>query len=203
MTNRHDHNPDNVAVLLRTADDAIPPPVMKAGLAGRVLARVSRRRRRRRIAAATVLGITAVVGAFLMNAMRARDAESMTRVVVVAPPTAEPDPVRLGAALEEARAEAAERLAIAHRLIALERSRRQHALSHTLGLTPFDSQTFVSPRAEAALTLVSLADRLRDRLDRPDDALATYRRAAELFPDTPSAAVARQRMGELQSQPKT
>ena len=106
---------------------------------------------------------------------------------------------RQSAELQQAQTEAAERFAVARRVIALERSRQQVATATVAAPSP----VLFSDRAQAAVTLVSQADRLRDRLARPDDALAAYRRAAELFPDTPSAAVARQRIRQLEAQPKT
>jgi TolA-binding protein len=87
--------------------------------------------------------------------------------------------------------------------MARERSGRQLALAERIRTTPVYSNSPASTRAGAALTLVGQADRLRDLLQRRDDALATYRRAAALFPETPSAAVARQRIEQLESPPKT
>jgi hypothetical protein len=50
-------------------------------------------------------------------------------------------------------------------------------------------------RAEAALTIVRSGDRLRTTYQLDDAAAAEYRRAIDLFPETPAAAVAARRLG--------
>jgi hypothetical protein len=187
MTDRSNNDTDAIAAILASAEAGVAPPQVRPGLAERVRSFAIRRRRQRRWAAGSAMAVAVTIGA----------------VVALQPrrpgPTPRPDAARLAAELQQAQTEAAERFAVARRVIALERSRQQVATATVAAPSP----VLFSDRAQAAVTLVSQADRLRDRLARPDDALAAYRRAAELFPDTPSAAVARQRIRQLEAQPKT
>ena len=106
------------------------------------------------------------------------------------------------AEFDRARAEAGARLAAAEWLVAGER-RRSRLVRLNVALAsaaPTNDSRVAAFSEEAALTLVGHADRLKSRANSPTDALAAYRRAVELFPDTPWAAVARQRIEQLQSQ---
>ena len=187
MTNGSNNDTDAIAGLLTAADGSVPPPQVRAGLAERVRGRAMRRRRHRRWAAGSATALLVAIGAVAV--FRPGRSHEMRTI----------DTTQLAAEIEQAQLEAADRFAVARRVIALERSRQQAAASTVAAATP----VLFSDRAQAAVTLVSQADRLRERLDRPDDALAAYRRAAELFPDTPSAAVARQRIRQLEALPKT
>jgi len=51
---------------------------------------------------------------------------------------------------------------------------------------------------ETAFVLVYNADRLYNELDRKDQAVESYKRVIEFFPDTTSAELARQRLSEIQ-----
>ena len=51
---------------------------------------------------------------------------------------------------------------------------------------------------KAAFTTLYQADRMYRELNLRDSALASYRQVILLFPDTPSAKVARQRLSEIE-----
>jgi hypothetical protein len=83
---------------------------------------------------------------------------------------------------------------VADRLLATERLRRRmaaHPPAHDPTLTELQQQ-----RDCAALLLVYEADRYRQRR-QSEEAIAGYRRAIELFPQTHWADVARQRLGNM------
>ena len=201
---------DAIAALLHGVDAAPLPPV-QPGLAERVRTRARRQQRRRRAAIGSALTVTVVAGTLaVVGPLRSRN-EPIGREVNVATVETRPaevsDPVRLAAEMKDASVEAEVRLAVARRLTAMERRGAKYArLDRALALAaaqPVQFDPVAAQRDQAALTMVDHADRLQNRAGRPGDALAAYRRAVELFPDTPSAEVARRRIEQLQSQNKT
>lgn len=197
---------DPVVAALYAVDAATPPPPLQAGLAARVLTRGRRRRQRRRLAGGAALAIVLVASAIaVLGPVRkaGRPPVTVATTTKAEPPYA-PDPTRLAAELSRASLEADMQTAVVRRLRTAERRRMVYArLDRSLaaaGSAQIDP--VAAQREQAALTLVHHADRLKSRVERPADALATYQRAVELFPDTPSAHVARRRIENLQSQQK-
>jgi hypothetical protein len=175
---------------------------LEPGLADKVRLLARRRRRRRRVAAGSVLTVAVAVSA--LSAFRQAHDGPGNQEVVQTVPLAPPAPVQVvtAAELQRAKADAEAQLAATRTLLAVERRRRGlDRLNRALAATGPEARAPAPPfRAQAALMLVGHAERLNTRANQPAEALAAYRRTVELFPDTPSAAVARQRIQELESQ---
>ena len=184
---------DPLLPLLRSADAGSPPPPAPPGLAEKVRARAKRQRRRAAIAAVACVSLLSAIGSALL----------------VRPPAREGLEVATSRDLEaearQAALEAEVRLAVARRISAAERRRSTAAsLSRALAAAaPTWAEHVAAQREQAALTLLDQADRFHARAGSSADALATYRRAVALFPDTESADVARQRIVQAESRPKT
>ena len=192
------HDPDPLSALLRSGDGATPPPALVHGLAEKVRARAKRQRQRRRLAA----GCVAVLAAVALTAAMLRPAGGRRELVVTKGTVNEVD---VEAQAKRAALEAEVRLAVNERLSAVERRRAQSAALYRAisAAGPTRAERVAAQREQAALTLVDHADRLVGRPGSAGDALAIYHRAIELFPDTPSAEVARQRIAQLRTESKT
>ena len=87
----------------------------------------------------------------------------------------------------------------------LENERRQRQLDKLyaeLASIPDPLEEIQTQVDKTAFILVYQADRMYNELSQRDSAMGTYRRVIELFPQTKSAEIARQRLSELQkSQP--
>ena len=184
-------DPDDIAALLRQADAAAPPPPGGVELAPKV-----RRLSRRRALCRDVVKATSAAAVLVVLASSAYLVRPPSRPTTATPPVATLAEYRL------AKAEADARVAFVVRIVTSEKLDRPRATrdsdSEQVDPLPLDQVALL--RAQAALALVGQADQLTRRADRPGEALATYRRAAELFPETPGAAVARRRMEDLQTQ---
>jgi hypothetical protein len=102
------------------------------------------------------------------------------------------------AEIEALRREADVRLAVAQRTQEiLEQMRRAEALSKPAAPLPDPVADARRELEKAAYTLVSQADRMCRELDLCDSAAIKYQRVVELFPETPWAAVARERLSEI------
>jgi len=168
--------------LLRQADEAGGVPPAPPGMAGRVLL-LARRRRRRRLAGLSAAACVAIALA----------AAGLLRPD--APPTAGPDEqavlLRQEIARLDLRAQTA--LAVAEHMIALEAQRR--AAPPAKVVPGVDPEWMIQQEMDkAARSMVQLAARMAVDQGRRDEAVATYRRAIALFPQTAWAAVARQRL---------
>jgi hypothetical protein len=200
MSGNIEHGSDALATLLRRADAASPPPPVQEGLV-KAVRRASRRRHNRRVVAggcALVLAAASAVAVLQSSRDGSRNVHSVQPGSLPAPATPQ---VETLADYKRANYEAVALARSADRLLAAERRRQRlgELNSRAESVAPTQTDRVASLRAVAALTLISQADRLKSRADSPLDALATYRRAAELFPDTPWAGLARQRIEELQS----
>lgn len=214
MNASNHRNSDTLARLLRVADQTAPPPLLGPGVADAVRLRVRRRVRHRRLAATSLVTLVVIASAAAIvwsPWTHPRPRELVTTLPATRPetapvvPTPPNDRVRLAAEFLRAKQEAELRREIAKRLTAREQSRRKAGASNGAGpaFSPTQLDRIALLRGDAAQTLIGHADRLKSRASSPRDALATYRRAVELFPDTPAAAVARQRIEALQSQMQT
>jgi hypothetical protein len=185
---------DRLGQLLRDVDSAALPaaPAPAPDLALRV--RRLRNRRRRAVRLAT--GVTALCLVAVVIAAAALRERPLAPLTPLTPPVAllpAPAPtnkptlasLRLDADLHE---QTAARLAGSA-------PRAVQRLASTSAKTGPDVQR---ERDRAALLLVYEADQ-RAKQHRPADAIAAYRRAVELFPQTRWAQVARQRLKEIES----
>ncbi len=185
---------DPLSQLLSRADAEAGRPVGPSlGLAGRVRAEARRRARVR--ATYTAAAVLLVAAAMAIPIVRHSLRPQVTNVAVV-----RPGPMRDGrevarlqneiAALRE-QADSRE-AAVAVMIQGEARGRRAPARALA------DPQERIRDQQElAALALVRQADRLYRELDRKRSATATYQRVVALFPQTPWATVARQRLVEI------
>ena len=198
-----DHDP--LSNLLRHADAATPGPrEPPPDLTDRVRRRVRRRRQVRHGAAAvTALGVVAAVFVAVSPPRTGRTGGDSspppqlavrTNPVPVSVPITE-DPAVLRAELDQLRREAEFARTTADRMARAEAAARRARPS--LGaIDPLDR--IEQQRERAALILVHHADRLHRELGRKEAAAAAYRDAAERFPRTHWAAVANDRLRELE-----
>jgi hypothetical protein len=185
---------DPLGELLSRADEAAEAgPRSSEGVANCIRAELRRRQARRRTATGIALALLLVV-ATLIPMVRSR----AHRVIdlVGAKPAIESRPqevARLQRELAALRAEAnAGRTAVATMLRAERRVRQSPARALADPV-----QRIYDQRDLAALALVRQADRLYRELDHRQSAATAYERVVALFPQTPSASVARQRLVEI------
>jgi hypothetical protein len=191
---------DPLAALLHRADAAAPLPPLQEGLAAAVRHASGRRHNRRLVATAAAIVVIAASVVAVLQSSHDRPAHPLTAQTAPFSLTPAP-PLESPARYERAKYEAAALATSADRLLAAERHRQRlgELAARAEDPAPMQTDRIASVRAAAALTLISQADRYKTRADSPLDALVTYRRAADLFPDTPWVTVARQRIEELQS----
>jgi hypothetical protein len=182
---------DELQHLLRRADTSAPPPAFEtaspAGLAAKVHKRFVRRRAVRTTALA--LATIALVAAAMIPSVRKPHSP------IVAGPTAPTlSPAELNQRTASLSLEADLHTLTAAKLAAPKPSARKATL-----LTLHDpSSDMQLQRDRAALILVYEANQ-HVREKRPADAIATYRRTVELFPQSRWADVARQKLKEIES----
>ncbi|MBN1489464.1 MAG: hypothetical protein JXA69_06050 [Phycisphaerae bacterium] len=190
---------DSIEQLLRAADRAAsPPPIAPADLAGHVR-RLARRRRTLRAvggAAAAAMVVLAVGSRFLMP-QAGPTAESP--IATGPQPATQNEVTQLRAEIAALRQEADAALALARQLAA-ERQRQDQVAALQRVIDGPDAVDEVRREMDqAAFTIVYQADRMLRELNLPESAIESYRQAIRLFPDSPSAAVARQRLAEIET----
>lgn len=190
---------DPLRKLLQRADAmAGGPPEMPGDLARRVRILAARRRRVRVGISAAAAGIVLVVGMTLLWPQDPTLPQPVNESPVAQVEQSQPDIAQIKAEIERLHREANTRLAVVQRT--------QEILEEMKRLDELKKQTrmpdaIANARREvdqAAYTLVSVADRMCRELDLCDSAAVKYRRVVELFPETPWAVVARQRLSELE-----
>jgi len=192
-------NDEQLRQLLKTADGlAGQPPDMPEDLAQRVRLRAQRRRRVRAgysVAAAVVLA----VGMTWVWARAPAAPATAQRPAVVLRPFDYRSAETIETEIEGLRREAELRLAVARRTQEiLEELRRTDALKRQQPEPIPDPVAEVRQQADkAAYTLVSQADRMCRELDLCASAAQKLERVMQLFPDSPWAVVARQRLEDM------
>ena len=185
-------NDDSIAQLLRETDATSPPPPL-AGLASSVRHRAHTRARRRRSAAVAIIVLLPAAAALSWALRPTLPVPDKTLVLA---PSTQSNPQLLQAEATRLREEATVQAAVLSRMA--QRERRESVLRRRDQLASRAAfATGATEREKAALILLDHGDRLRKELRQSDAALAAYRRAAELFPETKWAAVARQRIEEI------
>jgi hypothetical protein len=163
--------------LLRDADASAPVPRMPAGFADAVRQRRAHQQHRTRMLASG--GVVAMLAlGFLFQSKRGP--------MQVSPPPQTPPPM---VAISEIDLDAKMHELTAQRLLAAESSRRPRPVVAAIDIIQ-------EQRDRAALVLVYEGDGYA-RGKRAADAVASYRRAIDLFPGSAWADVARQRIKEL------
>ncbi len=182
---------DSLGNLLRRADAGASMVVVTSpdALARAVRRHAMRRRQRRQVACVALVLVMGVAVAFPIAERRAGEP------VRIAVHPAVVAPAESTAVLQQA--EYHERVAAA--LVRLERLRGAPAGGRAVD--PYLSRLQIE-RNRAALILVDQGDRLRRRFSDDAAAAANYRQAARLFPESPAAEVAGQRLQSIQSKGK-
>jgi hypothetical protein len=173
---------DPIGQLLRDADAALPSPAAPEGLALRVRHRRDRRRRVMRMA----MGVAVIVIVSLATLPSVISRHAIRNRVAI---TTAPVPPAHTTSLAEL--DLAARLHEQTAAMLMDRSSASRP-------KPPHANGVVDPRTQrdrVALILVYEADRSA-REKRPAEAAAAYRRAIALFPHSPWAQVARQRLKE-------
>jgi hypothetical protein len=189
---------DPLGQLLSRADTAAGPVSPPAdGIAGHIRAVLRRRQARRRTATGVTLALLLVVATLIPMVrpmVRSRPHRAMDLADVK--PTFESRPkevARLRRELDALRAQAsAGETAVAAMLRAERRVRQSPARALVDPVQRIHDQ-----RDLAALALVRQADRLYRELDHRQSAATAYEAVVALFPQTPSATVARQRLADI------
>ena len=172
---------DALEQLLRSADAANPPPPGRRDLAGTVQRRRSRRRRAR-VAAASLTMVALAFAVALTIFRQPPEPAPLAAAPVMMPPQLTPETM---AQIHELTVQAVE---------ARQIERRASERRAPVAAAPSPREL----RDRAALILIYDADQhLRAR--RRDDAVARYQRTIELFPQSPWADLARQRLKQIQA----
>lgn len=178
-------NHDKLDQLLRDADAADASPAIDASLAGRVRARAKRQRRIRGMGAGVIATAAVVVFGWAMwpDVPRSPAPRFVQSTQPLVPITSVAD---LRAELTALSSEADRLTAEAEALWAAERPAYRAPRRAAIGV---DVQV-----ERAAFTMVYQAARMP-----ASSAADVYRQVSQVFPDTPSAQVARQRLSELRN----
>lgn len=190
---------DPIEQLLRAADRAAAaPPAGPADLADRVRCRARRQRSLHAVggtAAAAV--IVLAVGVWWLTSPGGPTAEAP--VVARSQPATQDEVAQLRAEIAALRQEADAALALARQLAAERQRQDQMAALQRVIDGPDAVDEVRREMDQAAFTIVYQADRMLRELNLPESAIESYRQAIRLFPDSPSAEVARQRLAELET----
>jgi len=190
---------DGLEELLRQAD--IAPPESPADFAEGVR-RLARRRHRAHLVggALTLAALVAISTGALWRSFASNPPRNGLPGRLAGEQPSPPDEAELAAELARIDAEIAVTANGIDRMIAAERARDQERLLARLRMLPDQQERIRYEMQRAPLIIVTNADRMReDKLLRPF-ALAAYRRAIELFPDTLGAEIARKRLAEMQKE---
>ena len=193
-------NEQRIEQWLRQADRAAgPPPTGPADLADRVR-RLGLRRRRVWITSSAVAAalIALSVGATLwMIGLQGKSALPGPEAIVDAT-DAQTEIDRLEAELEELHAETEVALARVEERLARYQQQAQRARIERLRAQPGPIQQVQQDLDRTAFIMVYQADRAHRELGQAESAVESYRQVLELFPQTPWADVARQRLSAIQ-----
>lgn len=197
-------NRDDLESLLQRADRAAgPPPAGPADLADRVR-RLARRRHRTRVVVRAAVAAVVVAGLGLAvhsAAVRNEPSELTTAQQPTPPdPASNEEVARLRSEIAQLRQEA-NALAEQIRGMTAIQEQRQRLDQLEQAVARLESGEEVRGEMErAAFTIVYQADRMYRELGLRDSAVEAYREAVKLFPDTPSAEIARTRLIEIDRQ---
>jgi hypothetical protein len=188
---------DPLKRILQQADVAAgDPPEVAGDLARRVRA-LAARRRRVSFGLSVAAAVALAAGMTFLVSRAPTSSERGAGPGIVQSGQAPPDLAEIRAEIERLGREAEMRLAVARRTRELlEQTERSRALKR--------QHDYPDPVARArrevdraAFVLVSQADRMCRDLDLCDSAAVKYQRVVDLFPETPWATVARQRLDEI------
>lgn len=187
---------DDLKQLLEQADRSGGPPLMPSDLAERVRRRGRRRRVTRLVASGAGTVVLALAAMWTLYHLP-RPALPIRPIVRLPAP---PSPLRDDAELRRLDAEAQVHQQLADALWQAERRAQRLARANAILAAPDAFQVIQSHRDQAALTTLEQADRLLHQLKLTDEAKHEYEQAIRLFPETPGAAVARQRLQAMNSE---
>ena len=192
-------SPDRLSELLRQADAEVGKSPPLADLVGHVVRRHQGRRRRLQLAqsAAAILVMAVTLSVMLKTFDRMRTAAqsgAATRALVEGRDRA--------AESGHEWADADVRLALARRVAEIQRRDERMAVLQAELRRPDPRQVVRQEVDLAATVLVQQADHLYRDLGLKKPAAENYRQVVRLFPDTAPAAVARERLKQLDSESK-
>lgn len=195
-------NDDRLVELLRQTDEALPsPPGGPADLAARVRRKAAHRRAMRLTGGAVAAAIAlAFAGVFLFRAAPQRTGPHRPSTPLDAVPVASGDSreelARLRAELDQLRADVDATLAMVKAVKAQQQEMRVAEMAQAM---PDPQEQIRRELDQAAFTLVYQADRMYRELGLKQSAIRDYRQVIELYPATPSAQVARERLARIEA----
>ena len=178
--------------LLHRADEAAALPTVTPELATRVLLTLRRRKNTRRSTACVAL-LAAAVGTVAWIERPIQHQQQFVRT------DSKVNVEQIRVELAEFGEQANQHMLVAEQLLHHERQTHQRKRIERLASVP-DAQVVVeSQRDQAAQILIDRADRLLHRNGDVEQATTAYQRVIELFPTTPAAQAARQRLNDLKA----
>lgn len=201
-------SPERLGELLRRADAAAPAPTMEsANLADRVRWRARRRRQTRIGGVAVAAAIFLAAGMLVWRSVHPAASITENRSPAQAaasdapiPPNAL-DAAALRAEIARLKLEAEVRAAVAQRMMDLQTRAKKPGGAADARATLDPSTALRLEVDQAALALVYQADAKTRSPDLRSAAAESYRFVLTQFPQTPAAALAKQRLVELENKP--
>jgi hypothetical protein len=191
---------DPIKRWLRWADDtAGAPPQAGGDLAGRVRHLAARRRRRAIAGSAAALLAAGLVGAVIWVGLTTTGRTPRGPGAVVRQELDAEEIARLRTEMARLKAEADWRTKVAAAMVAQERTAKRLATLRKAAPRLDPAEEIRQETDKAALVIVRQADRLYREHHLRDRAIQRYRDAIQLFPQSPWADVARQRLAALNS----
>lgn len=180
---------DRLELLLSHADAATPPPPAREGMADQVRNRVHRSRRRTQIIIGCLMASACGVLVLRLSPPR----QQFTKALPVGPSEIRGADWRAEFALLDRAAEFHEKIARNLERIASQ-DRHLRELQRQLATAADPLAPIEQARDRAALLMLRDGDRSLAQPDQKARAFENYRRAVQLFPDTPAAREAVQRL---------
>ena len=192
---------DRIEELLRKADAAAgPPPAGPADLPNRVRHLAGRRRVVRITSGAAIAAMLALaVGTSILMTGPHVQPTPTDHVAVTPGNDSRDEVVRLRAEIKQLRAEADDILAAAKRMLVLQKRQTLLAELERIRAQPDPIEQVRQQMDKAAFIIVYQADRMYRELNLHESAIESYQQAITLFPETHWAAVARERLAEIEN----
>lgn len=197
-------NRDAVETLLQQADWAAgPSPASRVDLADRVRRLARRRHRTQTAVRVTAAAVVAIGVGLAVHSVTLRHRLEDRIVALPPPPAASPSPeevAQLRSQLAQLQKEANDLAARIRGMTAIQEQRERLARMERAVASLESGEAVRAQMERAAFTIVYQADRMDRELGLRESALRAYREAIRLFPETPSAKIARDRLAEINTQ---
>jgi hypothetical protein len=199
-------NEEQLRELLQTADDAAPPPGVRADLTARVRQRVRGRKRMRAAGGAAVLVLLAVAATVLVAHGGPKSKAPLTskddlkgREMPIDIPALKAQYARLESEARQHELTAAAMLRSEARSQREEQAAAATERAREILTRPDVLDELAARRERTARILVDRGDVLLREPGGAPAAAESYKNVVDLFPDTPEAAVARDRLGRIKA----